>query len=541
MTKNIMKFATGTEREQPVKKVDAYGNKLPECILEGEILSDIRKNQWKLGKSIGTGGFGEVYLASDNINETLGSDAQYIAKVEPHENGTLFVEVNCYLRLAKPAMIDEWKKSRMLKHVGLSKYIGSGSHIHGGKKYRFLVLDKHGKDLDKLLVQCGTFPVKTVCYLGIQILDTLEYIHNHGYVHADIKGPNLMLGNCKETENFVYLLDFGLGCRYVDGKGAHKKYVYDQRKAHAGTIEYASRDAHIGAFSRRGDLETLGYNMLQWLGGTLPWSNIEVAEDNHSQKDRYMSNIPLLMNSCFVNSEPPAMLIQYFKYVASLRFESKPSYAHCRNLLKQGVENSGCVDDGKLVFGESPLVRTNKNNNEGNKYNATGYTKNSAELQPKKGIYSVRKRPRMVNRIQESNSSVHQSYKQFNGVKIILENIENEIEKQAKLNHKLPTVILPKYEPVVLLHPLPNEMTQKFIASLPHMSKPTKHQQEVDTSSFNNPTPAMLSVMSKAKEKTSTPAACRGRKRKARRWVQAQRDVNKMLVGTVCSKRRKHF
>jgi vaccinia related kinase len=43
----------------------------------------------------------------------------------------------------------------------------------------------------------------------------------------------------------VWLVDFGLACRYtVDG--VHKEYKPDLRKAHNGTIEFTSRDAHIG-------------------------------------------------------------------------------------------------------------------------------------------------------------------------------------------------------------------------------------------------------------------------------------------------------
>jgi hypothetical protein len=55
------------------------------------------------------------------------------------------------------------------------------------------------------------------------------------------------------------------------------------------------------------------------------------------------------------------VLGQYLKYVASLGFETKPRYTECRNLLRRGIEDSGYVDDGKLVFGASPLTRIVKN------------------------------------------------------------------------------------------------------------------------------------------------------------------------------------
>ena len=75
----------------------------------------------------------------------------------------------------------------------------------------------------------------------------------------------------------------------VDGK--HCEYKPNPKKSHDGTIEFTSIDAHDGAsmcglykyvslcdsqFStldptRRGDMEILGYCLLQWAGGTLPW------------------------------------------------------------------------------------------------------------------------------------------------------------------------------------------------------------------------------------------------------------------------------
>ena len=79
-------------------------------------------------------------------------------------------------------------------------------------------------------------------------LDVLEYIHSHGFVHADVKASNLILGRTPETQNSVYLVDFGLACKYREKDGSHKEYRPDNRKAHAGTMEYTSRDAHAGGW-----------------------------------------------------------------------------------------------------------------------------------------------------------------------------------------------------------------------------------------------------------------------------------------------------
>jgi vaccinia related kinase len=117
----------------------------------------------------------------------------------------------------------------------------------------------------------------------------------------------------------TYLRDFGAAGRYLDTNGVHKEHCYDHNSAHVGTVLYSSRDPLIDAFARRGDLETLGYNMLQWLCGKLPWEdNADDPEYIRSQKESFMSNIPLLMRRSFPNSEPPAELSEYLKYVGSL-------------------------------------------------------------------------------------------------------------------------------------------------------------------------------------------------------------------------------
>lgn len=48
--------------EIPVKRVAALGCKLPDQLPAGEILIDITQKKWRLGHTIGYGGFGDIYL-----------------------------------------------------------------------------------------------------------------------------------------------------------------------------------------------------------------------------------------------------------------------------------------------------------------------------------------------------------------------------------------------------------------------------------------------------------------------------------------------
>ncbi|TKS86191.1 Serine/threonine-protein kinase VRK1 [Collichthys lucidus] len=292
----------------------------------GEVLTDTGKKAWKLGSAVGQGGFGLIYLAEENSDRPVAADARYVIKVEPSDNGPLFSELKFYMRAAKPDLIQTWMKSHKLKSLGVPRYWGSGLHVKGGKKYRFMVIDRLGTDLQKKFEECGRrFPRKLVLQLGLRLLDILEYIHDHEYVHADIKASNLMLSH--SDPNQVYLVDYGLAYRYAPDS-VLKEYKEDPKRCHDGTIEFTSIDAHKGATAcRRSDLEIMSYCMVQWLCGRLPW------EDK-------------LQDPLYVRDSK----IRFMEEVKSLKYQDKPPYDKLRSILQAGLKAVKAKDDGKLEF-----------------------------------------------------------------------------------------------------------------------------------------------------------------------------------------------
>lgn len=62
-------------------KAKGGGPKLPPTLPVGEILTDYTKTQWKIGGSVGQGGFGQIYLASEHKPKKATPSAHYVIKV----------------------------------------------------------------------------------------------------------------------------------------------------------------------------------------------------------------------------------------------------------------------------------------------------------------------------------------------------------------------------------------------------------------------------------------------------------------------------
>uniref|UniRef100_A0A336LU41 non-specific serine/threonine protein kinase n=1 Tax=Culicoides sonorensis TaxID=179676 RepID=A0A336LU41_CULSO len=335
------------------RKKNAY--EMPKKVARGTVLVDSSKVSWIVGSSIGKGGFGEIYCVS-KVSDKVKTEKnyEYVLKIEPHENGPLFVEMHFYMRNAKFEDIEAFKKSHKLSSLGMPHFVGSGSHMLEGVKHRFVIMPRYGEDIWSYYIKNGKiFPIHTVYRLALQMIDVLEYIHHCTYVHGDLKGANMLL----KGDSQVYLVDFGLASHYVTSSA----YKTDPRKMHNGTIEYTSIDAHNGVPTMRGDLEILGYNLIHWSGGKLPWENcLNDPKKVQDSKESYKGNAKKLMKDCYGNSSHPVSVQSFFDMVYVMLFNEKPNYEKYRKIFLQELKslqksNSGPLD---LTFTEKPTKGT---------------------------------------------------------------------------------------------------------------------------------------------------------------------------------------
>lgn len=97
-------------------------------------------------------------------------------------------------------------------------------------------------------------------------------------IHSDIKPENFLIGiPNKKTEGLVYIIDFGLAKRYRDHK-THEHIAWRENRSLVGTARYVSLNTHLGMEqSRRDDLEAIGYVLLYFLLGKLPWQGLKIT------------------------------------------------------------------------------------------------------------------------------------------------------------------------------------------------------------------------------------------------------------------------
>ncbi|KFZ22832.1 hypothetical protein V502_02689, partial [Pseudogymnoascus sp. VKM F-4520 (FW-2644)] len=200
------------------------------------------------------------------------------------------------------------------------------------EKHDAMVLDLLGPSLEDLFNFCNRrFSLKTVLLLVDQLILRTEYIHAKSYIHRDFKPDNFAMGT-EKFGNHVQVIDFGLAKEYRDPK-THFHIPYKENKSLTDTARYASINTHLGVEqSRRDDLESLGYIMLYFCRGSLPWQGLKAATEKQ-KNNRIMEKKMTTPTEVLCRGFPNEFAI-YLNYTRSLRFYGKPDYFYLRKIFR---------------------------------------------------------------------------------------------------------------------------------------------------------------------------------------------------------------
>ena len=163
-------------------------------------------------------------------------------------------------------------------------------------------------------------------------MERFEYMHSKNFVHRDVKPDNFLMG-LGDKSQICHVVDMGLAKYFVDPKT--KEHIpHVTGKSLTGTARYVSIHSHLGEeLSRRDDFEAIGYVLVYFFKGGLPWQHLKC-----NSKDKRYQEIQQMKQSIGLNqlcAGCPREFIEYFEYCQGLEFSEKPDYQYLKNIFKR--------------------------------------------------------------------------------------------------------------------------------------------------------------------------------------------------------------
>lgn len=200
---------------------------------------------FEIGKPLGKGKFGRVYLAKDKVTgfvcalKVLHKKELQAAKVEKQLRREIEIQSN-------------------LRHPNILRLFG---HFHDSSRV-FLILEFAGQgELYKILRKAGKFDEATAARYIAQMASALGYLHKKHVIHRDIKPENILVG----IQGEIKLSDFGWSVHAPTNR----------RATMCGTLDYLPPEMLDGtaAYNEKVDLWSLGVLMYEFLVGSAPFED----------------------------------------------------------------------------------------------------------------------------------------------------------------------------------------------------------------------------------------------------------------------------
>ena len=262
-----------------------------------------------------------------HLAEDLTTNTQVILKLEPNTTQS-------------PRLVHEYRLLRRLEgNLGVPAVLWLG----GTETHNVLVMELLGPSLQELYRYCERrLSLKAVLLLAEQMISRLELCHNYDYVHRAVKPGHFLIGR-NTSAHLVYLIGMETSKRYRDPVTQLHIPYSEGHNTHC-EARFASINRLMGIQpSRRDDMESLGYVLLYFLCGGLPWDH-SIAQDprNASQVVLDMKTNTSTETLC---RTAPREFALYLNYCRALRFDMQPDYKYLKSLFRTLFERENYIED----------------------------------------------------------------------------------------------------------------------------------------------------------------------------------------------------
>ena len=176
----------------------------------------------------------------------------------------------------------------------------------------------------------GGLPLDEVYRFFTQILEAVDFAHEEGILHRDIKSANVMLIHLG-AQDHVKVMDFGLA-GFVMGS------QLTRAGTRMGTPAYMAPEQHLGGqITRMTDVYSLGALLFEVATGRLPYPDTDTTSDYELMKQHIEAPIPLA--SSLRADLPPGideLVLRAMQKAASSRYPSCAAFLEDLRRLERG-------------------------------------------------------------------------------------------------------------------------------------------------------------------------------------------------------------
>jgi serine/threonine protein kinase len=241
--------------------------------------------KYKILSTIGSGGFGTVYLAEDTW-----IDKKVALKV-PHKQGVDFGEL-----LREPRLL------ATLNHPNIVTIMTAEKQ----ENIFFIVMEfVPGETLETIIARDGALELSRALDYICQISNAVDHAHRHGVLHRDLRPSNVLVAG----NGMLKVADFGTS-RFLE-IAAHGTTVI-------GSPPYMAPEQFKGKAVFASDIYSLGVTMYQMLTGVLPYATPSPADLERLMKgDLLLSprlknpKIPKAINDIVLKAMAPEIHARY--------------------------------------------------------------------------------------------------------------------------------------------------------------------------------------------------------------------------------------
>jgi serine/threonine-protein kinase len=241
--------------------------------------------KYKILSTIGSGGFGTVYLAEDTW-----IDKKVALKV-PHKQSVDFGE--------------QLREPRLLASLDHPNIVGIVTAERQENVFFIVMEFVPGDTLESIITRTGALEIRQALDFTCQIANAVDHAHRHGIIHRDLRPSNVIVTDNGQAK----VADFGTS-RFLE-IAAHGTTVI-------GSPPYMAPEQFQGKAVFASDIYSLGVTIYQMLTGVLPYDTPSPADLDRLVKGDLLSapraknpNVPRALNDIVLKAMAPAIPSRY--------------------------------------------------------------------------------------------------------------------------------------------------------------------------------------------------------------------------------------